>query len=144
MRRRTLIRMQTAALLGAVLVVAPGLAASAGPVVAVGQGGDRFSPASVSVPVGGTVTWRWADSGHNVRIRSSGEAFDSGYKGAGATYSHTFTHPGVYTFVCDAHQPEMRGTVSVGGARPPTTVHRTRPRRPHHRGPRRAARSGDD
>jgi plastocyanin len=97
-----------------ILALGPGAALSASPTVGVGSGGDRFSPRNVSVPVGGTVTWRWSDGGHNVRIRSGAEGFDSGYRKGGATYSHRFTHAGTYTFVCDAHQPEMRGTVAVG------------------------------
>jgi plastocyanin len=115
------------------IVVAPAWALSAGPTVGVGQGGDHFSPSSVSVPVGGTVTWRWAEGGHNVHVRSASEGFDSGYKSSGATYSHTFTHPGSYTFVCDAHQPEMRGTVAVGRAAPAAASPRPRRARRAHR-----------
>ena len=132
----------------AAIVVAPGSALSAGTVVGVGQGGDRFSPSSVSVPTGGTVTWRWAEGGHNVHIRSAAEGFDSGYKDSGATVSHTFTHAGTYTFVCDAHQPEMRGTVTVGGAAPATAApHSRRTRRAHRRhhiGHHRAVTRSDD
>ena len=132
MRDRMMPRLYAVALLAAAVVVVPGSALSAGPVVAVGQGGDRFSPSSVAVPIGGAVTWRWAEGGHNVHVRSSVEGFDSGYKRAGGTYSHTFTHAGVYTFTCDAHQPEMRGTVTVGGAHPRSTVHRAHGHRRHH------------
>jgi plastocyanin len=137
MHGRTILRRGALGLaLAAFITAAPGSALSAGTIVAVGQGGDRFAPSSVSVPTGETVTWRWSEGGHNVHIRSAVEGFDSGYKGTGATYSHTFTHPGSYTFVCDAHQPEMRGTVTVGGAKPAAAgpVHHT-PR--HHRAHRR-------
>jgi plastocyanin len=136
------------------LALCPGAASSASQTVGVGNGGDRFTPRSVSIGVGETVTFRWSEGGHNVAVHGGPEAFDSGYRGAGSTYTHTFTRAGTYTFVCDAHQPEMRGTVTVGGAaaaapapaaaRPRGARHRSHRARRSHRAHRRAHSESDD
>ena len=39
--------------------------------------------------------------------------FDSGYYGPGYQFSHTFTIPGVTTYICDPHPNSMYGTVTV-------------------------------
>jgi plastocyanin len=88
--------------------------------VAVGSGGDRFTPKDVTVTAGEAVTWRWSDSGHNVQVDAAAEQFDSGYKSSGGTFAHTFTTPGTYEFYCDPHRGDgMRGTVTVTPASTP-------------------------
>ena len=87
----------TLALLGlAGLPAASALADSNSAAVAVTDSG--FNPASVTVPVGGTVTW--TDSGANVHTATSTGGiqtpFDSGGLSAGQAYSFTFTVPGTY------------------------------------------------
>lgn len=70
----------------------------------------QFSPMDASVPVGGTVEWRFDDGGVLHHVESPG-AFDSGITGAG-TYTHTFDHAGTFVYTCSIH-PYMTGTVTV-------------------------------
>jgi plastocyanin len=76
----------------------------------------QFGPADVTVPVGGTVEWRFDDGGvlHHVasepRLGVDGE-FDSGITGVG-TFRHTFDRAGTYVYTCSVHR-YMTGTVTV-------------------------------
>ena len=94
-------------------------------VVTVAADGEyRFDPETVTVPVGATVRWEWAGSGHNVRPGSQpadadwsgtpggdGETYDQGY-----SYSFTFEVPGQYEYYCAPHRSiGMVGTVVVEG-----------------------------
>jgi plastocyanin len=73
-----------------------------------------FGPASVNVPVGGTVTWTNNDSvDHTVTSMGKGP-LGSATLHTGGTYSYTFTTPGTYMYYCAIH-PDMMGTVVVGG-----------------------------
>ncbi len=70
----------------------------------------KFNPASVTVPVGTTVTWQNKDSAaHTV---TSNQGFGSDRLEQGATFSHTFAAAGTYNYVCKFH-PRMTGTVIV-------------------------------
>jgi plastocyanin len=72
---------------------------------------NSFSPATLSVPVGTTLTWmQMGSSKHTVTTGS----FDSGILAAGATFRHTFTSPGTYAYRCDLHSG-MTGTIVVTG-----------------------------
>jgi plastocyanin len=74
-----------------------------------------FDPATVTVPVGGTVAWQFLDRGasgnaavpHNV----SGPGFRSENMSEG-TFTHTFTEAGQVHYVCTIH-PGMEGDVNV-------------------------------
>lgn len=71
--------------------------------------GFAFSPASLTVRVGTTVTWTNTDSAaHNVR----GGPLHSPKLNHGASYSYTFTKAGTYHYVCTFH-PWMKGAVIV-------------------------------
>ncbi|WP_101525683.1 cupredoxin domain-containing protein [Nocardioides houyundeii] len=70
----------------------------------------HFTPAEVTVPVGGTVEWRFDDDGLLHQARSKG-LFDSGALDELA-WSFTFDEPGVYEYDCVIH-PYMLGTVTV-------------------------------
>jgi plastocyanin len=73
-----------------------------------------FGPASVTVPVGGTVTWTNGDpESHTVTSMGKGP-LNSPTLDAGGTYSYTFTTPGTYMYYCAVH-PDMMGMVVVGG-----------------------------
>jgi plastocyanin len=73
-----------------------------------------FSPASVTVPVGGTVTWTNADQvDHTVTSMGRGP-LGSATIHTGATYSYTFTTAGTYMYYCAVH-PDMMATVVVSG-----------------------------
>jgi plastocyanin len=84
----------------------PSGAAPAGASVTVG--GMSFSPRSVTVKVGATVTWTWSGRMHDVRF-SDGPASPVQSQG---TWARTFAKTGTYTYHCDLH-PMMTGTVVV-------------------------------
>lgn len=71
---------------------------------------DRaFSPASITVPAGTTVTWTNEDgASHFVTFADAASSRLS----SGATYTRTFTTPGVYPYTCSLHA-SMKGTVIV-------------------------------
>jgi plastocyanin len=76
-----------------------------------------FAPANLTIAVGDTVTWTNADDSPHT-VTASDAAFDSGTFDAGATFSHTFTTPGTYSYVCSFHE-EMVGTITVVAASAP-------------------------
>ncbi|WP_187685257.1 plastocyanin/azurin family copper-binding protein [Nocardia wallacei] len=73
----------------------------------------KFSPSSVTIAVGGTVTWKFSDSApHAVQgIGDAAMGLNSPIFRDGE-WSHTFTTPGTYRYLCPLH-PDMRGTVTV-------------------------------
>ena len=109
---------------GALLLVA-GVAVGATKTVQVGPGGSlTFSPVTVTVTVGDTVEWQW-NSGppHTTTRAQAPETWDSGVASAPKTFSHTFTHAGMFPYVCTLHQAlGMRGTVVVRGSSTTTTT----------------------
>jgi plastocyanin len=73
-----------------------------------------FSPRTVSVNVGDTVTWtNRGDEGHTAT--ASGGSFDTGALSSGQSGSHTFTKAGSFSYICKPH-PFMKGTVQVAGS----------------------------
>lgn len=69
-----------------------------------------FDPASVTVKVGGTVTWTNNDSPTHTITGDGG--LDSGDVANGGTYSKTFDKAGTYKYHCTIH-PNMTGEVIV-------------------------------
>ena len=68
----------------------------------------RFSPETVSVRVGGKVTWQFEDTqAHNV----VGNGLKSPTMTSGS-WSFTFAEAGTYHYLCTIH-PFMKGTVEV-------------------------------
>lgn len=73
--------------------------------------GMAFSPATITVTAGTTITWTNKDAAtHNVT--SNPVLFSSGAMGNGATYSFTFADKGTFSYTCTIH-PSMKGTVVV-------------------------------
>lgn len=75
---------------------------------------NHFAPATVTIAVGGTVTWTWAgDAYHDV----TSDAFDAGSgtrTSQAASFSVRFTTPGVFAYYCSVHRTTgMTGTVTV-------------------------------
>jgi plastocyanin len=70
-----------------------------------------YTPATLTVEIGATVTWVWRDGAiaHDVK----GDGFKSKVMAEG-TFSHRFTRPGTYRYVCTLH-PNMTGTIEVTG-----------------------------
>jgi hypothetical protein len=80
-----------------------------------------FGPASLSVPVGATVTWTNNDPDGHTATSDAG-AFDSGRIGQGGTFSHTFGAAGTYTYHCAFHGSlGMVGTISVPAKASPSS-----------------------
>lgn len=73
-----------------------------------------FSPDSITVHVGDTVTWDFhqPDAPHNVVSGSGPDEFNSGAPQGSGHYAHRFTQAGNYAYVCTVH-PSMRGVVVV-------------------------------
>src|SRR5689334_8467544 len=71
-----------------------------------------FSPSTIKVKSGATVVWTNEDSiEHDVTF--DGGAISSTTLQHNDTFSHTFTTPGTYHYICSIH-PFMHGTVIVG------------------------------
>lgn len=85
--------------------------AAGGAEVAVSIAGFAFSPAAVTVTVGGTVTWTHADGAPHTVVADDG-AFESARLGQGDTFSNTFLQAGSVPYHCSIH-PSMTGTVTV-------------------------------
>lgn len=80
----------------------------------------KFSPASLTVPSGTTVTWTNKDSFDHTVTADDG-SYDSGNLAQGKTWSHTFNAPGTYHYYCKPHASKgsdgaykgMTGTIVV-------------------------------
>jgi plastocyanin len=71
--------------------------------------GNTFSPATLTIPVGSTVTWKNKSLiAHTV----TSSKFDSRNLLPGGTFSFTFKTPGTFQYVCNYH-PFMQGTIMV-------------------------------
>jgi plastocyanin len=70
-----------------------------------------FSPASVTVAVGDTVTWHNTGQAPHTATANDG-SFDTGTINAGGSGSHTFSSAGTFSYICTIH-PNMKGTVRV-------------------------------
>jgi plastocyanin len=96
-------------------VVIPTSAQNAAPADAVSIDNFTFTPASLTVKAGTTVTWTNRDDiPHG--IASSNNAFKkSKALDTDDNYSFTFTTPGTYQYFCYIH-PHMVGTIVVEAA----------------------------
>jgi plastocyanin len=70
-----------------------------------------FVPASVTIPAGSTVRFIQDDETPHT-VTAVDKSFDSGNLDQKATWKHTFTTAGTYTYSC-AYHPYMKGTVIV-------------------------------
>lgn len=99
------------ALVCAVLVSAVALAAvpAGAATVTVAVGSDFFSPSKVTRAAGGSVRWTKTDGVHNVysSLFTSGRPTDRAF-----SFTRTFS-AGTFSYVCQAHALNMRGTVRV-------------------------------
>lgn len=93
---------------------------------AVAMSGFAFSPATVTVEVGDSVTWDNQDGVGHTATGADG-AFDTGTVGAGQSASVTFDTAGTFAYACSIH-PTMQGTVVVEeAAAAPTDAAATTP-----------------
>ena len=84
------------------------------------EGGNRFEPSAVSVPVGGTINWFWppGSAGHNIVPDDQNSPPHSGAPADWPTWHvFRFTTPGTYGYHCSIHGAPggigMSGTVTV-------------------------------
>jgi plastocyanin len=83
--------------------------------------GYAFSPASLSVPAGSTVTWTNYDTApHDVKTTSGPLSIHSPMLNKGQSWSFTFTTAGAYGYVCTVH-PDMTAGITVPAAAPAPT-----------------------
>jgi len=78
-------------------------------------GSFAFSPATLTIKAGTTVTWKNNTSVSHTVTSDDGKSFDSGTSNpiaAGATFSFTFTKTGTYAYHCEIH-PFMKATIIV-------------------------------
>jgi plastocyanin len=85
-----------------------------GSTVTVTTPNETFSPAAVTIPVGGTVTWQFSGTRHNVTFQGTtvppgGNVPD---QEPGTSASRSFTAPGTYNYLCSRHGG-MTGRVTV-------------------------------
>ena len=71
----------------------------------------HFVPATLTVPVGATVTWTNGDDETHTVTATDRTYTSSGLEHA-ERYAHRFTAPGTYTYFCALH-PHMTATVVV-------------------------------
>jgi amicyanin len=87
--------------------------------IAAGSGGVTiadfsFSPASITVKVGDTVTW--VNNGPTPHSATANDgSFNTGILKAGQSGSHTFNQAGTFSYFCQPH-PFMKATVVVQAA----------------------------
>jgi plastocyanin len=70
-----------------------------------------YSPNSLTVSQGSTVTWTNSDVGPHT-VTSDGGLFNSGSIAPGGKYSYTFPSTGTFPYHCTIH-PNMVGTIVV-------------------------------
>ena len=113
---RVLIAFGTAA----VLLLAGSITAQrgyAGAGNAVEIAGFAFSPSTLTITAGESVTWTNSDQVVHTATSTSG-AFDSGDLDPGESFTFTFTTPGTYDYLCTPH-PSMTGRIVVQAAAAP-------------------------
>jgi LPXTG-motif cell wall-anchored protein len=71
----------------------------------------QFTPASISIDQGDTVTW--TNNGPTAHSATAPDgSFDTGIFPAGQSRSHTFNDAGTFSYICTPH-PNMHGTIVV-------------------------------
>jgi plastocyanin len=95
-------------------------AAQAQPGFAVQVVDFSFEPATLTVPLGATVTWTNAGNRRHTVTADDG-SFDSGRLDPGEQFSQTFDQPGTFTYHCGFH-PEMTGAIVVTEGQAPADI----------------------
>jgi amicyanin len=114
------------ALLGALSVtgaalVLPAPAAQAATTHQVVMSGYAFTPRSLTISAGDTVTWTNRDQApHDVKTTSGPASIHSPMLAKGGSWSHTFTAAGTYGYLCTVH-PGMTAELVVEPAAAPAT-----------------------
>lgn len=115
---------------GAALAAPPAIRSQASAAAVDATASNTFTPAQVTIPVGGSVTWTNKGGFHTVTggdgTQDPASPMNGQLAAAGATYNVTFAKAGSYPYFCQPHVAAgMKGTVvvgSAGGATPAPTV----------------------
>ncbi len=71
-----------------------------------------FSPSSITVAAGDTVSWRNDDNAGHTVTSDTGNELNSPLLSQRQTYTHVFRNAGTYPYHCTVH-PAMRASVAV-------------------------------
>ena len=96
-----------------------------------------FTPDTLNIDIGDTVTWNFPEGGHNAKsLRGQPDAWKSTSDGSpnpvGDAFPHRFDIPGRYQYICGLH-PFMKGVVTVGTDTVADTVTKFRTHKRGHR-----------
>ncbi len=80
----------------------------------------KFTPATITIQAGDTITWTNVGPSEHTATASNG-SFNTGILKKGQSASHTFTQPGTYAYICTIH-PWMHGTIVVLASSTTTTT----------------------
>jgi LPXTG-motif cell wall-anchored protein len=95
----------------AILALSPQTTAHAASDTTVTIADFQFTPASITIHVGDTVTWtNHGPSAHTATANNG--SFNTGVLQKGQSASHTFNTAGTFSYICSIH-PFMHGTVVV-------------------------------
>ena len=100
-----------AAILAVAIGFAQGGAAQAAQTIDISAQNFMFSPATITVKAGATVTWVNRDQEPHTIFNDAG-LFRSSALDTNDKFSYTFDKPGTYHYVCTIH-PRMTGTIIV-------------------------------
>jgi plastocyanin len=88
-----------------------GGAAQAAQTISISAQNFMFSPATITVKAGATVTWVNHDEEPHTIFNDAG-LFRSSALDTNESFSYTFDKPGTYRYICTIH-PRMTGTIIV-------------------------------
>lgn len=111
MKKMKVFLVSTAILAAAVVLMSGARSAGAAGAPEVKIDNFSFGPASVTIPVGTTVTWTNHDDVPHV-VASDDNLFKSQALDTEDRFAFTFTKPGTYEYFCAIH-PKMTGKVVV-------------------------------
>jgi plastocyanin len=69
-----------------------------------GANGNTYTPNTLTITTGDSVTWDMVTSGHDIDGQGFGTALAK--QPAGTQYTHTFNTAGTQTYRCDFHYPQ--------------------------------------
>lgn len=75
---------------------------------------NKFTPVSLQVPVGATVTWEWTGSNpHSVVGTFDGKGINSPRLTGTGQYLEAFQKAGTFNYQCGVHGEAMKGTIVI-------------------------------
>jgi plastocyanin len=78
----------------------------------------EFQPAERKISLGDSVTWNFSVAGHTSASLGgqpdSWKSVEDGVNPAGSSFTHVFSTPGRFQYVCLQHRDFMKGVIEVG------------------------------